>query len=438
VTGGEELLYTYRGLKRVLFDGAYLDLWLRALRRRHPNLPFRRLLERRLRGIIEQWLVLTAYLDSFLKGRSTSSLDPEPLLALAVGAYRLLYERTPPYAVVDQAVGSLPDRSPARPLVNAVLRRLAEKGWNGYERFVVSLPLSLRYGLTEFWERCLRKVVPEGELESLLESLRTPLPLYLGSSRHEVSADQLLRRLQGEGIPAEPAEVPGVVAVSGKERGKVFLSRLYREGEVVIQDKAIRATLELILPQIEPPLWDPFTAPGGKILFLMKRGFPTPLASDEKFHRLKLLLEEARRISAPLPFLYAGRAETPPLKEGVSFRTILCDLPCSSSGTLPNHPEVALRVKEEDLTRLKEEQIRWLKGVERYLSPGGRILFMTCSLFREENEEVVSAFLRENPEFHLVPLPHPLEPGNLGETLRFFPHRHRTIGFTVHLIERRG
>lgn len=430
----QELWFTYRGIERVVREGAYLDLWFRSFRQRYPDLPARPRIERRLRGVLEQWIPLSSYIQIFLKERE--GLKFSLLRTLLVGAYRLLNERVPPFAVLNEAVESLPQRSRGeRGVVNAILRRISERGKEGYEHHLKTLSLAERYGFPPFWERSLRRMLPEEELPSLFEALRTPPPLYVGAASSEMSEEEMRRALAEEGIEAEPTEVPQMVKITKNHKRLFFSSRFYHQGKGVVQDKAIRAFLHhLLLPRCHPPVWDPFAAPGGKILFLSAHlNGGVLLASDQNERRLGLLIKEARRTGIALPLLFVGRCETPPFAPGVHFPTILCDLPCTASGTVANHPEVALRIKEEDLHRFGELQYRWLLKVAEYLEPGGTIWFTTCSLFPEENEDVVERFRAQNPHFTCIELPHPLG-SEIKPALRFLPHHHRTIGFVVHAL----
>ncbi len=116
---------------------------------------------------------------------------------------------------------------------------------------------------------------------------------------------------------------------------------------------------------------------------------------------------------------------------------VLVDALCSSSGTVMKNPELRWRIMPEKIQELQDLQLQLLDAAVRLVRVGGRVLYTTCSLFREENEDVVARTLEKyEGKIRLVPLNGPFDPGFLQGAMRAWPHRHHTFGFFYALIEK--
>ena len=117
---------------------------------------------------------------------------------------------------------------------------------------------------------------------------------------------------------------------------------------------------------------------------------------------------------------------------------VLLDAPCTSSGTIMKNHELRWRIMEKKIFEMAKLQLEMLEAGFKLLKPGGRILYTTCSLFKEENEDVVAKFLKRHSNARLVPLNGPFDQGFLPGTMRAWPHKHETLGFFYALIEKKG
>lgn len=158
---------------------------------------------------------------------------------------------------------------------------------------------------------------------------------------------------------------------------------------------------------------------------------------DRSVARLRRFAENARRLGMPEAGAVAADFGSPPLAAG-RFDRVLLDAPCSGTGTLRKLPEIRYRLRPAGIERLVESQARALSAAATLLAPGGYLLYATCSLEEEENEEVVAKALRALPDLHLVPIepPEALVPFVAGARFRLLPDA-RTDGFTAHLLRRR-
>jgi len=192
--------------------------------------------------------------------------------------------------------------------------------------------------------------------------------------------------------------VPGKLLANARlvVSGDVIHTAAYREGRIVIQDEA--SQLVALLVGRGQRLLDCCAAPGGKTAIMADRNpDSTLLAVDLHPHRARLL---RRLVRAPNVRVVAADAEHLPTDN--NFDRILADVPCSGTGTLARNPEIKWRLKPEDLSDLHARQVPILRSALEHLEPGGRLVYSTCSLEREENRAVVEEVLAERPEFQLL------------------------------------
>jgi 16S rRNA (cytosine967-C5)-methyltransferase len=182
--------------------------------------------------------------------------------------------------------------------------------------------------------------------------------------------------------------------------GDVIRSRPFRERRVRIQDEGSQLVAELAGAGAK--ILDICAAPGGKTAILAERN---PQATITAWDISKRRLEAMRRIFAPsgdrIKFEVHDAAEA---KLKPEYDLILCDVPCTGTGTIGRNPEIRFRIDEDEITRQQDRQVKILSSSLAGLAPGGRLLYSTCSLEPEENEAVVAECLRLNPDFTARPL----------------------------------
>ena len=206
--------------------------------------------------------------------------------------------------------------------------------------------------------------------------------------------------LAAAGIELDPGEL--LAAARIVLSGDLAITAAFREGRVRFQDEGSQLIAELAakLVQNQEKILDACAAPGGKTLILAERNPGVRIiACEANPQRLARLRE---RLAA-----YAGRiecrlADAAALSEEAVFDAALVDAPCSGTGTLGRNPEIRHRLRLEDLPRQAERQRALLRTALRAVRPGGHVIYSTCSLEPEENEQVVAAVLAENPQARMI------------------------------------
>jgi 16S rRNA (cytosine967-C5)-methyltransferase len=431
-----------RVLERVQRAGAFADVLLHAQLGRSSLPAGDRAFATDLVNGTLRWRGRLDFLLSQLLDRDLEKLEPLVANALRLGAYQIVCnERVPDSAAVDQTVRCIraagADR--ATGLVNAVLRRLAA------EHALIALPalendplghlthtLSLPAWLASRW---LEGFGPEQAAALTRASNEIP-PLTVRANSARTSPAELLEALRTRWPEAQPSRFARD-GLTLARRGNPALDPAFLDGRFTVQDEASQLVVALLDPRPGERVLDACAAPGGKATAIAerlgKRG--QVVALDRHPRRLDLVRRHARRLGLSNLRGFDRDAARPlqDVAERGPFDRALVDAPCSGLGTLRRNPDARWRLRPDDPARLAQTQLAILRNVGTLLRPGGILVYSTCTLLPEENEEVVRAFLEHAPEFAQPPaaeLPVEARPviGDDG-ILRCLPHLHDTDGF---------
>ncbi len=358
----------------------------------------RALVKKTLRGAIRLDHVLERYLKL-----PAASLDPPVLAALRLGAAQLLLmDRVPAHAAVGETVDAIRVFAPkAAGLVNAVLRRVAERE---KRPGAVRLPpdadpiarLALETSHPEWLVRRWVSAFGEPAARAALEADDVDTPTDLLADPHAGSVEEILAALAAGGVTAERSPwAPLALSVTG---GNASTHPLVSGGTLAVVDAAAQA-LAALLPAADLAL-DLTAAPGGKTRALLASGRARRVVALERTasRASRLAANLAAAVRRDEALVVRADAGAPPLPRE-RFDSVLLDAPCSGTGTLRKNPEIRLRLGPEDLPGFARVQRRLLDAALPLLAPGGSLLYVTCSLEPEENEDVVDAVLPSHPGF---------------------------------------
>jgi 16S rRNA (cytosine967-C5)-methyltransferase len=254
--------------------------------------------------------------------------------------------------------------------------------------------------------------------------------------------EQARQRLAGEGLPAEPTPL-SPLGLRLLRRAPLQNSAAFREGWLEPQDEGSQLIALLVAARPGETIVDFCAGAGGKTLALgaQLQGAGELVACDISAARLQRLTPRLQRMGL-------GGVRMQPLRDEHDAAmdryvgkadAVLVDAPCSGTGTWRRNPE--LRLQQPDWAVLQTQQLSILQSASRLLRPGGRLVYATCSLMAEENDEVLQRFLSSNPSFVLQSARALLQPQGVpyeGEVLRLLPHRHGTDGFYAAALRRIG
>src|SRR5581483_1974967 len=362
-------------------------------------------------------------------------LDPPVLAALRLGLFQLRFlDRVPAYAAVDASVGlARAAGRGATGLVNAVLRRAASDGAPSLAGIAdplerVAIECSHPRWLVERWAA----EMGASELPELLAANNVRGRTALRTNRLRANQHALIRELEAADVAVRPSEwtADGIVVERGA--GRLRALEAWNDGRFAFQGEASQLVTTLLGAAPGTRVFDACAAPGGKAVqtaaAIGARGVVAAL--DRRPGGATRIRGEAARLGARAVHVIVGDARRPPVRPG--FDAVLVDGPCSGLGTLRRHPELRWRRRPDDVPRLAQLQREILDGVAPLVRPGGVLVYVVCTLTREENEDVVEAFRAAHPRFaveHASALSVPAEVVTPAGYVRTLPHRHGLDGF---------
>lgn len=394
----EEGRFCHIVLRNVLDKYQYLEKQERAF------------LTRLAEGTLERMLELDYVIDQFSKVR-VKKMKPVIRSLLRMSVYQLKYmDGVPDSAVCNEAVKLAKKKGFAglTGFVNGVLRGIAR----GYKD--VRYPdrekqtaeyLSVRYSMplwiTEKWIAEYGRTAVEEMLKAFLEKTDTTIRVH----RDKISVEELREALKAEGIEAAPVEgIPFALRLCRYDT----LNRIqaFREGLFSVQDVSSMLCVEAAGPKEGDFCLDVCAAPGGKSLYLAEKlaGSGVVEARDLTDYKIRLIEENKKRCGRE--DIRCRLFDARRLDETVVGQAdvVLADLPCSGLGVLGQKPDIKYRATPETLAELSRLQREILGVVWRYVKPGGTLVYSTCTINRQENEENAEWFLSQFP-FEAAPLP---------------------------------
>ena len=384
-------------------------------------------------GVLQNAALLDFYLGQYC-AQPVEKLEPFVRDVLRLGACQiLLMDRVPDSAAVSQAVEMAKShrRQRAAGLVNAVLRKLSAN-----KEHLPAIPaedagayLSVRYSHPRWLAERLLALLGREEAEAFLAADNEAAPLVIQHNPLACTLPELAESLRESGVQWTPHPwLPGCGTISGG--GDLEKLPAFENGWFRVQDAAARLSVLAAGLCRGDRVLDVCAAPGGKSFAAAAdmAGEGEIVSCDIHPHKLALIEKGAQRLGIRClsAQLADGRENRPEWNGG--FDAVLCDVPCSGLGVIRKKPEI--RYKDpEALKGLPAVQGAILANACRYVKPGGILLYSTCTILPEENEEVAAAFLAGHPDF--VPEDFTL-PGGLSSregALTLWPQRHGTDGF---------
>lgn len=352
----------------------------------------------RWRGRLDFWL--GALLDKPLT-------DPALGELLRVALYQLAFTRAKAFVVVNEAVAAA---GPGwrRGLANAVLRN--------FQRRRAALDAAAqaddvaRWSHPRWWIDALRRAY-SAQWTAILEASLAHPPFTLRVNARHGSVEASLAEFAEAGIPARPT---GPDAVTLERAVPVGQLPGFAEGRVSVQDAGAQWAARLLDPRPGERVLDACAAPGGKTGHLLERADVALTALDVDAGRLARVRENLDRLRLDATLMQGDAARPDGWWDGRPFDRILADVPCSASGVVRRNPDVKWLRQPEDIAGFAARQATMLDALWRLLAPGGTLLYATCSIFREENDEQVAAFLaRHAGNVERRSLPEPLTHGSI-------------------------
>ncbi len=388
-------------------------------------------------GVCREYFFLDAIAAQLLR-QPMKKKDQDIHALVLTGLYQIIFTRIPAYAAIGETAGAarLLKKKWAVAVINGTLRRFQRESRQLTEKVERQNSPEVRYNQPRWLVDAIYKAWPQ-QAEAVLKGLqlRPPFTLRVNLQRCELS--EYVSELADGELIAEP--VAGISSALMLEK-PVVVSRLpgFGNGQVSVQDAGAQLAAFLLAARPGMRVLDACAAPGGKTGHLLEH---TPdlelVALDVDEQRLARVAENMQRLGFS-PQLVVGDASRP---KGAWARSaydrILVDAPCTATGVMRRHPDIKLLRRPGDVEALVLRQKEILAAQWPLLKPGGRLLYVTCSLLPQENEEQISAFLREHEDARAVMLAS--RTGiNMHHGLQLLPDTLETDGFYYALLEKQG
>ncbi|AGA70152.1 ribosomal RNA small subunit methyltransferase RsmB [Desulfitobacterium dichloroeliminans LMG P-21439] len=432
-----------RILKRIEEENAYANLLLQKALHDLADPRDRQLTTLLVNGSLKNRLTLDYALRRHLR-KPLSQLPHEVRWILRVSTFQILYlSRIPASAAINEGV-ELTKRRQGKytSLVNSVLRRVLESGWDmewpSKER-EPSRYLSLRYSHPEWMVKRWLKRYGMEETEALCQANNEPAPTWIRTNTLKITRDELVERLTNEGVQVTWGErVPESLLI--EDFGSIERLPSFQEGLFTVQDESSQLIAHVLNPQRGQRVLDVCAAPGGKTTHLAQRmeNEGEIQAFDLHPHKVKIIEELAQRLGITIIHAQAGDARE---LQGIGNSTchkVLVDAPCSGLGVIRRRADMRWHKTEEEIKSLPELQLALLERAAQCVALGGELVYSTCTIEPEENFEVIKAFRAQHPEFATVDLveglPYSLDSEQDRKQatkgfLQILPHKHGMDGF---------
>ncbi len=394
-------------------------------------------------GVLQNRAYLDFLIGSF-SSRPVEKLTPQVLDALRLGAYQLVFlNKIPHSAALNETVELVKKHANpgAAGYANGLLRSL--------QRSLDALPqvprdneldyLSITYSHPKWFVGKMKKRLGFDGCEALLRANNDISPVTARVNTLKTDRQTLLSRLEAQGVAAHAHEHLEKAVVFDSMKGVLQCEEL-KNGLFYIQDVASQLCVEALAPRPGDTVFDLCAAHGGKSMLAaqMMEDKGSLLSMDLHPHKSDLIAQNAKTYG--ITCLQTVPADASKRREALVGRAdaIICDVPCSGMGVIRKKPDV--RYKDDDHIKvLPPLQRAILENAGAYLKPGGRVVYSTCTVLKEENEAVVQAFLADHPEFSLEPLELPGIGREESGMLTLWPHIHGTDGFFMaKLVKARG
>lgn len=346
-------------------------------------------------GVCRYYFRLNALAQHLLK-KSPKNLDI--WLTLLMGLYQIRELDLPEYAVVHETVALLNTKKTtwAKSLINAALRRYCREKEELNQQLENNL--DFRYNYPTWLLERLRKAWPD-HWEAMIHESDAHPPMSLRINKQHNTAESYQKQLHDHGIAASLIQHTTHGLVLDKPCN-VFDLPGFKAGEVSVQDGAAQLAAELLDLKPDLRVLDACCAPGGKTCHILETesNLKACVALDIEPKRLTRTRENlARQGFETRTHIVAGDAQTPnSWWDGVLFDRILLDAPCSATGVIRRHPDIKLLRTSEEVQSITQTQKKLLEALWPLLAPGGVLVYATCSILPEENEQQIAAFVQRH------------------------------------------
>lgn len=386
-------------LTRVESEGAYADRLLASRRVSELETRDRLFVRELVLGVLRWKLRLDHIIEIYYNG-TLKSLQPDVRNIVRLGLYQMMFmESVPDWAAVDESVkiASCHHVKKVAGLVNALLRRFSREGEPEIRSSDPVEKLSVEKSCPEWIvKKWIAKFGVE-TAEAIMTASSERHPVSIRTNTTKTDPESLASKLLSEGFETTTASsIPGYFIILKGEG--LFETQAFKKGLFTVQDSAAAVATLLLSPKPGEIVLDLCSAPGGKVTHIAEMMGDSGWidAVDINRKRLGLVKKAAKRLGLRSINFIEDDAVTFKKESGTQYDRILFDVPCTGTGVFSKRPDMKWRRKNDDMVRITFLQKAILRNAVSLVKPGGVIVYSTCSLEPEENEDIVNQFICEN------------------------------------------
>lgn len=400
-----------------------------------------RLIGEIVNGTVKRKITLD-YVISRHSSTKINKIAPFVLNVLRIGVYQILFmDKIPDSAAVNECVKIIKKSSVYRlsGYVNAVLRAVTKSDLSCLPKDMIKY-ISVKYSYPEWLSRRWVDEFGTDFTCDLMESLNERSSLYIRCNTLVNSISEFESRLINAGISYNPVKIQGMSNYNYSFKinsvKDIKLIPGLTDGAFYIQDPAASLAAYVLEPQKGNIVIDLCAAPGGKSLFIadLIDNSGKIISCDIYEHKIKLIEENAKK--------YKALSVIPTLNNALELKSewintadrVLCDVPCTGFGIIRKKPDIKYSRKVEDISELANMGRKILENASEYLKQGGVLVYSTCTIEKEENEDVVNSFLQSHPEFSV----YPFNDDNTSGFYTAYPNQTNTDGFFICRLKKNG
>ncbi len=346
-------------------------------------------------GVCRYYYSLSQLVNKHLQ-KPLRKKDHDIYALLLVGAFQRFHLDLPPYAAIDSVVEACKhlNKNWAVKLVNAVMRKVNQQ----------DLPKP-QFEHADWFIDHVKKAYPE-QFRQIIQANNQQPPLCLRVNNSQMSRDAYLDQLAQADLQAVKGELSEQAIYLIDKPNNITSLPGFNDGWLSVQDESPQLCATLLELKPGQRVLDACAAPGGKTCHMLEiepeLGEMWAIDIDPK--RLDRVEENLQRLNLRAKLMAADITQLDDWYDGQTFDRILCDAPCSATGVIRRHPDIKLLRKEDDIFQLAKLQMQVLERLWQCLSPGGILLYATCSILPKENKYIIKSFLESREDAQLLPI----------------------------------
>lgn len=382
---------TENGYSNIVLD-EYLNKYREKLNKKDINL-----ISEIIYGSITWKLTIDYIIQKYSKIK-LKKISKRVLNILRLGAYQILFlDKIPKSAAVNECVNLTKKYAfKSTSFVNAILRKIEKKDYKKLENITSQVEkISKLYSMPEWLVEKLLKEYSVQTVEEICEYSNEKPKTTIRINTLKIDKENFLKKLELEGIEYEETELPNFLYLKNlKNIGELDL---FKKGYFTVQDIGAGKIGLFLNPKIGEKVLDACSAPGGKTTHLaeLMKNTGEIIACELHSHRAKLVEENAKRLGITIIKSQVKDMQKIEKDYIEKFDKILLDVPCMGFGVMKRKPDIKWQRKKEDLETITKIQFEILNICSRYLKIGGELVYSTCSILKNENEDIIEKWLKE-------------------------------------------